>query len=54
MEDLGEFEIALDHCIWKECKGDLIELESGTAINWIVVVYQCTRCGRQFTIKIET
>jgi hypothetical protein len=54
MEDMGEYEIELNHCIWKECKGDLLELESGTSINWVMVVYQCTRCGRQFTVKIET
>jgi hypothetical protein len=54
MEDMGEYEIELERCIWKDCKGDLIELESGTTINWVMVVYQCTRCGRQFTVKIET
>ena len=54
MDDLGEYDIELDRCIWKDCKGDLIELESGASINWVMVVYQCTRCGRQFTVKIET
>jgi hypothetical protein len=54
MEDMGEYEIELERCIWKDCKGDLLELEGGTTINWVMVVYQCTRCGRQFTVKIET
>jgi hypothetical protein len=52
--DLGEFEIDLQHCIWKECKGDLVELESFAQFNWVTAAYRCTSCGRDFTIKIET
>ena len=51
---LGEFEVDLQHCIWKDCKGDLLELHSYAAFNWISAGYRCTHCGREFTMKIET
>lgn len=52
--DLGEFEVDLEHCIWRDCKGDLLELEAFAQFNWITVAYRCTNCGRDFTVKIET
>ncbi|HVK36973.1 MAG TPA: hypothetical protein VNA88_00450 [Candidatus Kapabacteria bacterium] len=52
--ETGEFEIDLQHCIWRECKGDLVELESFAQFNWITAAYRCTSCGRDFTVKIET
>ena len=52
--DLGEYEIELHQCIWKDCKGDLVEVEAFASFNWITVVYRCTVCGREFTVKIET
>ena len=51
---LGEFEVDLTCCIWKECKGDLVELEAFAQFNWVTVAYRCTSCGRDFTMKIET
>ena len=51
---LGEFEVDLERCIWKECKGDLVELEAFAQFNWVTVAYRCTVCGRDFTVKIET
>jgi len=54
MAALGEYEIDLSHCIYADCKGDLVELEAFTSLNWITVVYRCTNCGREFTVKIET
>ena len=54
MADLGEYEIDLLHCIYKDCKGDVIELEAFTSLTWITVVYRCTQCGREYTMKIET
>jgi hypothetical protein len=53
-EHLGEYEVDLRHCIWRDCKGDLLELEAYAAFNWVTVSYKCTRCGREFTMKIET
>jgi hypothetical protein len=52
--DLGEFEVDLRHCIWRSCKGDLLELEAYSSFNWVMVSYKCTHCGREFTMKIET
>lgn len=52
--DLGEFEVDIEHCIWRACKGDLVELEAFAQFNWITVAYRCTSCGRDFTVKIET
>lgn len=52
--NLGEFEIELQRCIWKECKGNLIEVQAYAAFNWITVDYRCAKCGREFTLKIET
>jgi hypothetical protein len=51
---LGEFEVDLRNCIWKDCKGDLIELEAYAQFNWLAVSYKCTVCEREFTVKIET
>jgi len=51
---LGEFELELHRCIWKECKGDLVELHAYSSFNWITADYRCTKCGREFTVKIET
>ena len=54
MADLGDYEVDLRNCIFKECKGDLIELEAFNSITWITIVYRCTKCGEEFTMKIET
>jgi hypothetical protein len=54
MAELGEYEVELNHCIYKDCRGDLIELEAFASVNWITVVYRCTKCGHEFTMKIET
>ncbi len=53
-EEMGEYEIDIEHCIWKDCKGDLVQLEAFARFNWVTVSYHCTRCHRDFTIKIET
>jgi hypothetical protein len=50
---MDEYEIDLRCCIWRDCKGELVELESYALNNWITVVYRCTRCGREFSVKIE-
>ncbi|MBC8144549.1 MAG: hypothetical protein H7X80_03120, partial [bacterium] len=34
---LGEFEVDLQRCIWKECKGDLLELDAFAQFNWLTV-----------------
>jgi len=54
MDESAEYNIELERCIWRDCKGDLIELESAATLGWVVAVYRCTRCGREFTVKIET
>jgi hypothetical protein len=54
MNDLDDYEVELACCIWKDCKGDLVELEAFALNNWITVVYRCTQCNREFSVKIET
>ena len=54
MADLGDYEVELSHCIYADCKGDIVELEAFATLNWVTVVYRCTNCGREFTVKIET
>ncbi len=54
MNDLEEYEVELTTCIWKDCKGNLVELEAFATNNWITVVYRCERCNREFSVKIET
>lgn len=52
MED-RRYDIALHTCIDPECKGDLVEREYREMNNWITAVYECTQCGKIFTLKIE-
>ena len=47
------FDVEFLRCIYKDCKGDVYELMYDETHNWITVVYKCSRCGRDFTVKIE-
>lgn len=45
--------IDMSHCIHPECDGELYEVMYDESINWITVVYKCTGCGADFTVKVE-
>jgi hypothetical protein len=47
------FNVELTKCIYPDCGGELYELAYDEHNNWITVVYKCSHCGREFTIKIE-
>ena len=54
------FQVDLTRCIYKDCReqhgdqGELFELMYDETINWITIIYKCSRCHRDFTVKIET
>jgi transposase-like protein len=47
------FDVLIEKCIYPDCSGELYELLYDETNNWITVVYKCSRCGREFTVKIE-
>ena len=47
------FDIQIVKCIHPDCGGELYELMYDESINWITGIYKCSRCGRDFTVKIE-
>lgn len=48
-----KYDVELTKCIYKDCGGELYELAYDELNNWITVVYKCSNCGRDFTVKIE-
>jgi len=48
-----KFNVEIDHCIYPDCGGELYELLYDESNNWITIVYKCSQCGRDFTVKIE-
>jgi hypothetical protein len=51
--DDRRYDVDISHCIFSGCGGEVYELMYDETINWITVVYKCSRCGRDFTVKIE-
>ena len=47
------YDVELAHCIQPECGGELYEVMYDESINWITVIYKCSMCGKDFTVKIE-
>lgn len=47
-------EIDINKCIKIDCKGDVVEVEIYEAFNWISGIFRCTKCGCEFTVKVET
>jgi hypothetical protein len=54
------FQVEILRCIYKDCReqhgdqGELFELMYDETINWVTIIYKCSRCHRDFTVKIET
>jgi hypothetical protein len=51
--DDRRFDVELTRCIYKDCGGEVYELVYDELNNWITIVYKCSKCGRDFTVKIE-
>ncbi len=47
------YDVEIEKCIYPECGGELYELMYDESNNWITIVYKCSKCGRDFTVKIE-
>lgn len=47
------YDVELTKCVYPDCGGELYELAYDELNNWITVVYKCSNCGRDFTVKIE-
>lgn len=48
------YDVELKKCIFRNCGGKLEEISYYERNNWVTVEYQCQKCGRKFTVKIET
>ena len=48
-----KFQIDVRSCIDPECNGEVYEVEYMEQFNWITAVYKCSKCGREFTMKVE-
>jgi hypothetical protein len=48
-----QFTIDMQRCIVNTCDGELTEQSYYERNNWITVEYACTRCGKEFTVKVE-
>ena len=48
------FRLDLKRCVIQSCGGELAEISYYERNNWVTVEYQCAKCGRRFTAKVET
>jgi hypothetical protein len=48
------YKLDLKHCVVQSCRGELTETSYYERNNWVTVDYQCAKCGRRFTVKVET
>jgi hypothetical protein len=48
------YRLDLKHCVVQSCGGKLTEISYYERNNWVTVEYQCAKCGRRFTVKVET
>jgi hypothetical protein len=48
------YRLDLKRCIVQECGGELAELSYYERNNWVTVEYKCNKCGREFTVKVES
>lgn len=48
------FRVDIKRCMVRTCDGELAERSYYERNNWVTVEYSCTRCKREFTIKVES
>jgi len=48
-----DYILDLRRCIIRSCDGELAEMSYYERNNWVTVEYKCTRCGKEFTVKVE-
>ncbi len=48
-----KYHIDIRSCIDPLCNGELYELEYMENFNWITAEFKCTKCAKEFTVKIE-
>lgn len=48
------YRLDLKRCVVQACDGELAELSYYERNNWVTVEYKCNRCGREFTVKVES
>jgi hypothetical protein len=53
-EEERQYQVDIQKCIDKKCNGEVYEIEYMERFNWITAVYKCSKCGREFTVKIES
>ncbi len=44
----------LKRCVVQSCGGELAETSYYERNNWATIEYKCNKCGRVFTVKIES
>ncbi len=48
------YRIDVKRCLVRTCDGELAERSYYERNNWVTVEYMCSRCEREFTIKVES
>jgi hypothetical protein len=48
------FRLDFHRCIVASCERTLVELSYYERNNWVTAEYRCERCGKEFTVKIES
>jgi len=48
------YRIDLKRCLIQTCDGELAELSYYERNNWVTIECKCNRCGREFTVKVES
>jgi hypothetical protein len=48
------YRLDLKRCILQSCEGELAEVSYYERNNWVTIEYKCNRCGREFTVKVES
>jgi hypothetical protein len=44
----------LKRCVVQSSGGELAEISYYERNNWVTIEYRCAKCGRRFTVKVET
>lgn len=48
------YRLDLKRCMVRTCDGELAELSYYERNNWVTIEYKCTRCEKEFTVKVES
>jgi hypothetical protein len=48
------YRLDLKHCLIRTCDGELAEMSYYERNNWVTIELKCTRCEREFTVKVES